>query len=611
MTDINNWFISIQGDLKIYVPKDINDFTTYALLEQEDWFEPEIHFVREFTESGMTAMDMDAGYGVYALAMAKEMEGKGRVIARNANEYFTSSVEQNHLQDRISTELGASSVDFIRLGNSEPDSDLLDKGHPLVMFPASAENINFFQNQGFKIYRHVPGLNILVPYTEDQTPANLFACRQERADELEDNDLLVRSATQEISPHLNWQEVMGIWPYAQEPLPQWKHITVEPGYENALNAFLSSLVQEISPDERYALLIQSLNSITDLRENKDVYFPATLAKIRIRSDLGQRQEAAALAKKLLDDIGQGVQINLDMPFLSPNPFFDQKPIVSNLGKWLAAAIIYSQETQQAYTSFHHTEENLPLLTQGNNLLDTPLEIQRRLALCAMRLGMDVNIHEESRLLGDECLNAKIWKELAGLNQVSKSQQLTIPQLTASPLDTDRAKQVVQIGEKPYDPEKIIQESEQVLANDPDNIAAFYLLTQALLASDRIQEGDHLLPLNEALETKGWSYKKPLYNYWFEKVEVLREVQNPQVSVVVISNKFKQDTVENFKRLNGQCQGIGEIILVNNGCPTPVHTWPAIWELLSARARSLCLWTMTASLRTTSCRPTLISTTKAI
>ncbi len=93
------WSVQISQGVAVTVPADINDYTTYVLLEQEDWCDPEIGFVREFIESGMAVLDMDAGYGVYALTMAKEMEGRGRVVVLNANELFDQSVQQNGLQD--------------------------------------------------------------------------------------------------------------------------------------------------------------------------------------------------------------------------------------------------------------------------------------------------------------------------------------------------------------------------------------------------------------------------------------------------------------------------------------------------------------------------------
>jgi hypothetical protein len=191
MTD--TWQIQIRGDIRVTVPADIHNFTTYVLLEQEDWCDPEIDFVRVLIESGMTVLDLDAGYGVYALTMAREMEGEGRVIALNANELFMHSVRENGLQELVATELaGDHALDFIRLGEAQPDTQLIRQGDPLVMFPAKEEYIQLFKERELEIYQHIPGLNALAPLEDDsELYGNLFACSPKRAATLRGLELMV------------------------------------------------------------------------------------------------------------------------------------------------------------------------------------------------------------------------------------------------------------------------------------------------------------------------------------------------------------------------------------------------------------------------------------
>jgi protein O-GlcNAc transferase len=42
--------VSIQGGVKICVAPDPRSLTTYVLLEQEDWFEQEMAFIRAFVQ---------------------------------------------------------------------------------------------------------------------------------------------------------------------------------------------------------------------------------------------------------------------------------------------------------------------------------------------------------------------------------------------------------------------------------------------------------------------------------------------------------------------------------------------------------------------------------
>ena len=62
------------------MPRDIGQITPYVLLEQEDWFETEIRFVRRL-QPGMQAVDVGANHGVYTLAMAAAAGPTGRVWA--------------------------------------------------------------------------------------------------------------------------------------------------------------------------------------------------------------------------------------------------------------------------------------------------------------------------------------------------------------------------------------------------------------------------------------------------------------------------------------------------------------------------------------------------
>jgi len=67
--------------VRVVVPQSLNLITPYVLLEQEDWFEDEIKFVRRVLAAGDNAIDIGANYGVYALSMARAVGPSGRVWA--------------------------------------------------------------------------------------------------------------------------------------------------------------------------------------------------------------------------------------------------------------------------------------------------------------------------------------------------------------------------------------------------------------------------------------------------------------------------------------------------------------------------------------------------
>ncbi|AFL72927.1 FkbM family methyltransferase [Thiocystis violascens] len=219
--------VSIAGDVRVRVPADIHCLTTYALLEQEDWFEDEISWVRQFVQPGMVALDVGANHGIYALTMAKLMQGNGRVIALEPTltsaDLLAQGIIENGLADvltlirvGLSGQAGEAdiairgcrrpnspqddrrtecvpmstlddllgdarwptgvAVDFLRLNVGGQDLGVLQGGNdffmkqtPLVMFrippnPIRSGLMDAFAGLNMEIYRLIPGLNALVPF---------------------------------------------------------------------------------------------------------------------------------------------------------------------------------------------------------------------------------------------------------------------------------------------------------------------------------------------------------------------------------------------------------------------------------------------------------------
>ncbi|WP_295408364.1 FkbM family methyltransferase [uncultured Thiocystis sp.] len=224
--------LTIADDVRIRVPDDINCPTTYILLEQEDWFDEAMPFLRRLIQPGMVTLDVGANYGVYALTMAKRMRGEGKVIAlepaRAPSAMLSRSIEDNGFQDVITLlRLGlsdhpgetnivtdafgevtrqkngdasesvriltldtlhreahwpsGSTVDVLRLDVSgdihsilKGGAEFLARQDPLIMFGlARGERISqvlldIFKDLGMTLYRLIPALNALAPFDEDQ-----------------------------------------------------------------------------------------------------------------------------------------------------------------------------------------------------------------------------------------------------------------------------------------------------------------------------------------------------------------------------------------------------------------------------------------------------------
>jgi FkbM family methyltransferase len=224
--------VMIRGGATICVPNSIALITPYVLLEQEDWFEDEVRFVRRLLRPGMAAIDVGASFGIFSMAMANAVGSQGNVwafeptpetaeflqvtLARNeANqvkliqaavsdqagtlEFVTHpSSELNAVAkggeagdgvltvpsltlDQAAADYGWRDVDFVKLDVEGHELQVIAGGRsffkqasPLVMFEIkAAEGVDLrplapFQALGYAFYRLVPGPMLLTPFAPGQ-----------------------------------------------------------------------------------------------------------------------------------------------------------------------------------------------------------------------------------------------------------------------------------------------------------------------------------------------------------------------------------------------------------------------------------------------------------
>ncbi|HEX2115712.1 MAG TPA: FkbM family methyltransferase [Alphaproteobacteria bacterium] len=223
-------FVEIEGGVELCVPPSLQTITTYVALEQEDWFEDELAFVRRFLKPGMRVIDIGANYGAYALTMAKAVGPEGRVLcvepASETTGYLRRAIERNGFTnielrqcalsrapgrqrlkfeasaelhqlaatdsgdgelvevdtlDRIAEGFPDFTLDFLKLDAEGEELNILTGGaatlarqSPLILFERQHQKaintpvIEALRAAGFAMYRFVPVLNILVPFDADR-----------------------------------------------------------------------------------------------------------------------------------------------------------------------------------------------------------------------------------------------------------------------------------------------------------------------------------------------------------------------------------------------------------------------------------------------------------
>lgn len=226
--------LSLIDGARIVVPNSLSLMTPYVLLEQQDWFEDEIRFLRQCLEPGSKVIDIGANYGIYTLCMAKAVGDQGSVWAFEpsstctallaagieANGFRNVIVEQSavsracgmgrlalndnaELNALIRTEnvaqasesvpvvtldeclqrYGWRDIDFLKIDAEGEEANIVAGGRrflaelsPLVQYEVKVDDgfhlelVRAFSEIGYRSYRLVPGLGTLVPFDTDSIP---------------------------------------------------------------------------------------------------------------------------------------------------------------------------------------------------------------------------------------------------------------------------------------------------------------------------------------------------------------------------------------------------------------------------------------------------------
>jgi FkbM family methyltransferase len=202
---------------------------TYSLIEQGDWFEDEIQFVKTLLQSDSFVIDIGANFGVYTIAMANTIGNGGRVVSFEPSSKtfgaLSESIELNSFKNVTLIRKGLSSNEgtaSFAIGSDPTLSSLSEARNPdfkgetetidittldmcmakygwenidFIKIDAEGEEVNiinggveFFKNNsplimiegwigkthsllidlGYQSYRLVPGLSLLVPLAEGE-----------------------------------------------------------------------------------------------------------------------------------------------------------------------------------------------------------------------------------------------------------------------------------------------------------------------------------------------------------------------------------------------------------------------------------------------------------
>jgi len=480
---------------------------------------------------------------------------------------------------------------------------VLEKETPLLLISINEKNADTFagnlNKQGYSLYEYIPGPGILAEHDieagTDPYIQNLIAIHESELKELKTAGWVHDESVvpQEVNPDL-WRTELSKLPWTEELMCQWEKHGEPEGvsqYLQALNYLIAAEQIDIQSSEleqprsqKAVLLLNAAQLLIGLYNQGANSTSVVFTLVRTMNALGKRSQAVEVMQKLIETTKLGQEnMNVDLPFVLPIPEQDKAAIKTDLSKWLMVKTVEAWILLKDVSMYFSGEQERKLMEvlEGNVELSDSL---KKINLINNRLkNLDLTSLEQKRFEDLTSKNVQPepdFEKVTFLSKEKKEEPCSTHQIFnrmfwTEEFDAAKAKKVVEITQRFLSGEFDSDVLNQVVAEtekrrqvaDEDNIA-FFIQTHALLALNGEESiaGKISVDLKEALKRKNWESKSALYNYWFQRVDYRKVVENTKVSAIVISNRFKEKSVENLKRLSQQLNGHGEIIFVNNGAP---------------------------------------------
>lgn len=432
------------SDGVIFVPASIRRLSTYVLLEQEDWFEKEIGFVRRLLKPGMRAVDIGANFGIYTLAMARAVGPRGMVwafepappVADDLRRSLTQNelanvrlravalsnrtgtapfrIEDNSELSRLAesasvsrTEvavstldheadlLGWEAIDFVKVDAEGEEVRIIEGGArffatqtPVVMFElkhGAAPDLarpQAFAARGYGVYRLLGDGSFLVPFD---------------ATTVDDFELNLFACTQARAAELAQHGLLVTETAAMGDVAGMSAAAIagqafgaafgalaprDPAYGDALDAYALWRDTTRSPATRYGALGASLAALRVAAGDR-VTRLSTFARAAFEG--GARRDAIDALWRILLQLQTGPPV-LDEPFWPASARFDRLPPEVNPAEWFLAAVVEAFERTRSFSGYFSPSPVTSLLEWLCASPWASAAMERRRQLEALRSG---------------------------------------------------------------------------------------------------------------------------------------------------------------------------------------------------------------------------------
>jgi hypothetical protein len=409
------------------LPPTLSSITTYVILEQERWFETELDFLNAWLERQMTAIDIGAEFGVYALSMARRCArvfayepdsdarrhlAQGRILSHVANLELAGEVPLLDKEDAKRQW----SPDLVRISAGSRPEDVLAGGKrfferhsPLVILQLDGTDEQkqalpgAIEALGYHTFRALPRAPQLVPRPAgqplDELERNLFAAKKDQIVKLKSRRFIA-DGIRDWRPNADapargidlLKRQRFVAPFASLGISNRAYAEALGGYETWRQS------------KNAGGLVFAYRMLSALcKASPTIPRLSTLA--RIAYEAGRRTEALAALRQVQQSVKSGASV--DEMFWPPHSRFDDTaPDASSWTDWLIVSIIETIErTHPASGYFGPSNVNL------NWLAETPWsspEMERRRVLRMLKGGKPMAIPERLHHAASDHLNAEAW-----------------------------------------------------------------------------------------------------------------------------------------------------------------------------------------------------------
>jgi FkbM family methyltransferase len=469
---MRKWRVRVKDGSTVCVPVSPSYLTTYVLLEQEDWFEKEIAFVRRVIEPGMRAVDVGANFGIYTSVLARGVGPEGRVWALEpasttleylretmiGNDFIRVEVVRLALSDHsgvaklgidrnselnsltvtpgqpteevpvetldgFAAAVGLTDIDFFKLDAEGEELRILAAGQhfmhtesPLVMFEVKAGTKfndglpTAFRELGYEIYKLVGPDRLLVPCAPGET--------------LDPYELNLFACKPERAAHLAARGLLARAYGATENPDSGAGVALCAAqvYGPALPATLSQAPTSYAQAlDAYALWRDETASC----ETRAAALRSALAKACVAAQESQSSAVLSSAARIADEAGtRSLAVELlgallarlqrggapEYPCWPACPRYDHVAVTSDTHTWLLAAAAEAYVTRVHFSGYFSKTLCRPLLEW---LQDTPYAspaMERRRQLTALHAGEQQQLYPSPLLQAASAdhLNPEFW-----------------------------------------------------------------------------------------------------------------------------------------------------------------------------------------------------------